>query len=370
MTARSLRQLLLVILFALVGIGLVAVYSSSAMVCEMTYGDSFYFLKTQLFGVALGLALAVGCLFVPFEKIRSSSRWLLIASFVLLVLVLAVGQQVGGAQRWFRIGHFSVQPSELAKLSLILYMADALERKADHIRSFWKGVLPLLAIAGLAALLTLMQPDLGTALVMVSVTFILLAVANADRKQLLGLGILGVAALVVLIGSAEYRRRRMLAFLDPWQDPHGIGYQIIQSYCALARGGVWGVGLGSSWQKLFYLPSAHTDFIFAILGEELGWIGTSAVIGLFGLLVTCGFRLAMLAQNAFSKYVLCGIVGMLGLEAVINIGVVTGMLPTKGLPLPFISYGGTSMVINLLAAALIFQASRYGERHGARPVSE
>ena len=361
MTPRQLRQFLLVIVASLLSIGAVAVYSSSAMVSEMNYGDSGHFVRTHLIAIGLGCLAAAACLMVPFDRIRRGSVWLFLGSLVLLVLVLVAGQHVGGAQRWFRLWKFSVQPSELAKLALIMYLADFLARKPFQIRDFWRGLLPPLLVAGFTAGLVLLQPDLGTALVMVSVAFLLLAIANANGRHLGGLLGVGFLGLIVLIASAEYRRRRMLAFLDPWQDPQGIGYQIIQSYCALARGDWFGVGIGASFQKLFYLPSAHTDFVFAIIGEELGLFGCAAILILFSLFVICGFRLAMHIKDRYAKYLVCGIVGMLGLEAAINVGVVTGMLPTKGLPLPFISYGGTSMVMNLVACALLFQASRHGE---------
>jgi len=370
MSPKQLRQLMVVIVAVLLAIGAVAVYSSSAMVSEMTYGDTWHFIRTHLAAIFIGLVAALGCLMLPFARIRNVAAWLLLLSIGLLVLVLAFGQQVGGAQRWFRLGPISIQPSELAKLALIVYLSDYLARKHTVIRDMWRGLLPPLVVSGLAAGLVLIQPDLGTALVMVCVCLLMLAVANADARHLLVLVAVGMIGLVVLIAAAEYRRRRMLAFLDPWQDPQGIGYQIIQSYCALARGGWVGVGIGASLQKLFYLPSAHTDFVFAIIAEELGLFGSAAVLTLFTLFVACGLRLAMLTDDLFGKYLVCGIVGMLGFEAMINVGVVTGMLPTKGLPLPFISYGGTSMVMNLIACALVFQASRYGERRTAHPISQ
>jgi cell division protein FtsW len=280
----------------------------------------------------------------------------------LLGLVLCFGEEVGGARRWFHLGRWSLQPSEFAQLSLVLYLSDVLARKADQLQDFWRGLLPPLLATGLVAGMVLLQPDLGTAIAMGTVALLLLGVAKARWQHLGAIMAVACVVLVFLVAGEEYRRRRILTFLDPWQDPQGSGYQILQSYYALASGGLLGTGLGGSFQKLFYLPSAHTDFIFAILGEELGLVGTTAVIGLFALFVTCGFRIAMAANDLFSKYLVCGLVGMLGLEAMVNIAVVTGLLPTKGLPLPFISYGGTSMVTNLIACAAMFHASRHGER--------
>lgn len=360
MNAKQLRQSLLLILCALLGIGIIAVYSASSMMSQFTYGQSTRFLWHHLVAIGVGISLGIACLITPYSAIRKSSRWLILLSLLLLVLVLIFGQEVGGAKRWFRFGRWSLQPSELMQLSLVMYLADLLSRKVGVIREYWKGFFPPLVVTALAGALCLMQPDLGTAVVMGSVTLLLLAIANAKWQHLLGLVVLGVIAAVVLIFSAEYRMRRVFAFMDPWQDPRGSGYQIIQSYCAFALGGWTGLGLGASLQKLFYLPSAHTDFIFSIIGEELGVLGTAAVILLFGLFMICGFRLAMLAEDPFSKYLICGLVGMLSLEAMINMAVATGLMPTKGLPLPFISYGGSSMLFNLIACALIFHASRNG----------
>ena len=362
MSLRQLRQAMVVIICALLGIGVVAVYSSSAMAAEATYGGTLYFVLHHALSIVGGLLLGVGCLMVPYPHLRRSGRWLFLVSLLLLLCVFLLGQEVGGARRWFRIGRWSLQPSEFAQLSLILYLSDLLARKAAALHEFWRGLLPPLLVTGLAAGLVLVQPDLGTAIAMGAVALLLLSVAKARWRHLAAVAGVAVVALVILIAGAEYRRRRILAFLNPWQDPLGIGYQILQSYFALASGGVMGLGIGASLQKLFYLPSAYTDFIFAIIGEELGLVGTTAVIALFALFVVCGFRLAMAVQDLFAKYLICGLVGMIGLEAMINMGVVTGLLPTKGLPLPFISYGGSSMVMNLVACALIFHASHHGER--------
>lgn len=362
MTPRQLRQVMLVIICALLGIGVVAVYSASAMASEATYGGSLRFVTHHLLAIVFGLALGAGCLMLPYTALRRSARWLLLLSLLFLVLVDIFGQEVGGARRWFHIGRWSIQPSEFAQLSLVLYLADLLARRATALQQFWSGLVPPLLATGLTAGLVLIQPDLGTAIAMGAVAMLLLSVAKARWQHLAVVAAVASVVLIVLIAGAEYRRRRILAFLDPWQDPRGSGYQILQSYFAMASGGLIGRGVGASLQKLFFLPGAHTDFVFAIIGEELGLVGTTAVIGLFALFLACGFRIAMAMQDLFSKYLVCGLVGMIGLEAMVNIAVVTGMLPTKGLPLPLVSYGGSSMVINLVACALMFQASRHGER--------
>lgn len=358
MTDRDLRRFLLLVIATLVGLGCVAVYSSTAIMAHETYGQSLRFVLSHLLALAVGLGLSLACLAVPYASLRAAAKPLALLSVALLVLVLIFGSEAGGARRWLRVGRFGIQPSEFAQLALVIYLADFLARKRDMIRDFRDGFLPPMLITGLMAGLTLLQPDLGTAIVMGAVAMVLLIAAKARWRHLGLASLLGMVALVALVAGEAYRRRRMLAFLNPWQDPQGVGFQILQSYIALASGGLLGHGIGSSMQKLFFLPGAHTDFIFAIIGEELGLIGTTAVLGLFGLFVLCGLRLAVSVEDRFSKYLICGCVGLIGVEALINMAVVTGLMPTKGLPLPLVSYGGTAMVSNLLACALILQASR------------
>ena len=362
MNPRRLRRLLLVIMLTLLGIGVIAVYSSTAVMANAVYGENLRFIANHLVAIVLGVGLGIGCLAIPYPALRQSAKALVLISIVLLVLVRVFGQEVNGAQRWFRIGRLSIQPSEFAKLALILYIADYLARKRELIEQFREGFLPPMLVAGLMAGLVLIQPDLGTAVAMGAVAVLMLTVAKARWRHLGGMLAICSVGLVFLIAGAEYRRRRILAFLNPWQDPRGVGFQILQSYLALAGGGLLGRGIGASMQKLFYLPSAHTDFIFAIIGEELGLFGTTAILLLYGLFISCGIRLAQFAQDAFSKYVICGCVGLIGFEAIVHMAVVTGLMPTKGLPLPLVSYGGTSMVSNLLACALVFHASRHAER--------
>jgi cell division protein FtsW len=359
MTPRELRRFLLVIVTALLGVGCIAVYSSTAITSHELTGSSVRYMAHHVAAIGLGVALSLACLRIPYAMMRGSAKIVIGVSVLLLVAVSLCGSQIGGAKRWFRVGRFSVQPSEFAQLALVIYLADFLARKRDVIREFRDGFLPPMLVAGAMAGMVLIQPDLGTAIVMGAVSMLLLVIANARKRHVGGSLLLGALALVVLVCSAEYRRRRILAFVDPWQDPQGVGFQIIQSFLAMANGGMFGQGLGASLQKLFYLPSAHTDFIFAVIGEELGLLGVTAVLALFGLLIGCGLRMAQLTEDLFSKYLIVGCVGLIGLEAIVNMCVVTGMLPTKGLPLPLISYGGTSMVTNLLACALIW----YGSRH-------
>ena len=353
---------MLMIVCALLGIGIVAVYSASAMTSEATYGGTGHFLTMHLTAIAIGAAAAMGVLCLPYATIRRMAPWVFVLSLVLVALVDLFGQEAGGARRWFRVGRLSMQPSTLVQLGVVLYLSDFLARHAADIHHFRRGVLPALIATGAAAGLVLIQPDLGTTVAIGAVAWLLLIIAKARWPHVAGVAAVAGVAVAVLIAGASYRRRRLLAFLNPWEDPLGAGYQIIQSYLALAGGGVFGEGIGGSLQKLFFLPNAHTDFIFAIIGEELGLLGTSAVMALCALWVVCGFRIAMAATEPFGKYLVCGLVGMVALEVMVNIAVVTGLLPTKGLPLPLISYGGSSMVINLIACALILRVSRSSER--------
>ena len=358
MTDRALRRYLLLIMLTLVGIGCIAVYSSTAIMANENYGHPLHFMVNHVIAIFFGAILAVMMLSIPDQALRRGAKWCVAGCILLLILVFLFGLEVGGARRWFHIGRFSLQPSEFSKLALIVYLADYLARKHGMLDRFRDGFLPPMLVAGLMAGLVLIQPDLGSAVVIGSVTLLLLVIAKARWQHVAGTAGLGAVALVVLIAREAYRMRRMLAFMNPWQDPRGAGFQIVQSYLAMAHGGLIGQGIGGSMQKLFYLPSAHTDFIFAILGEELGLFGSTMVLTLFGLFILCGIRMAMRAEDPFRKYLITGLVGLIGFEAIVHVAVVTGMMPTKGLPLPLISYGGTAMVANGIACGLIFYASK------------
>ncbi len=370
MTARSLRRALLLIVATLVGLGCIVVYSATAIRAVETYGHSLWYLAHHLLAIGLGLALALGCLSLPSSWLRHSAKVAILLGGAALITVFLCGSEIGGARRWFRIGHLSVEPSEFAQLALVLYLADFLARKHAILHDWREGFLPPMLVTGAMAGLALIQPNLGTAIVMGTVALLMLVIAKARWKHVAVVTALGAVALVVLIFGEEYRRRRMLAFLNPQQDPLGAGFQILQSYLALANGGLVGQGIGASMQKLFYLPGADTDFIFAIIGEELGFLGTTTILALFALLVTCGVRLAQMTEEPFSKYLICGCVGLIGFQAIIHMAVVTGLLPTKGLPLPLVSYGGTAIVMNLVACGLMFRASRHGERYAEQSAIE
>jgi cell division protein FtsW len=297
---------------------------------------------------------------------RTLKKWTkpaLILAICLLVSVLmpGIGREVFGARRWFRFKFISFQPSEFASLALVIYTADFISRKGDVLKDFLKGFLPPISVLGFVLLLILIQPDLGTVLAMGVVVFIMLFVAGVTPAHLLSVILINIPILYILIFSVPYRRMRIMAFLNPWQDPAGSGFQIIQSQIALGSGGVFGVGLGHSIQKLFYLPAAHTDFIFSIIGEELGLVGTMAVIILFLIFIHQGLKVIHNAPDKFGYFLSLGLVLMISLKAIINIGVSCGLLPTKGLPLPFISYGGSSLVFDMVNVGLLINIARTGE---------
>ena len=344
----------------LAAIGVVMVYSSSAIYAQETYGDAAYFLKRHLIYLALGLAGFFAVLGIEEGRIRRCAKPLMALTLLLLVAVLVpgVGHRVSGARRWFKLGGLSFQPSELAQLAIILYMADVLSRKRSLLRDFLQGVLPALLVLGLTVGLILIEPDLGTSVATAVVALLLLFIAEVRWKILLPMFLSAVPVVAVLILTKPYRMRRIAAYLNPWADPEGSGFQLIQSLVALGSGGLLGVGLGESRQKLFYLPAAHTDFIFAVIGEEMGFVGVTLVLVLFGALFWYGVRLALAAPDPFGMMAALGIVMLLALEMLVNVGVVTGAIPTKGLPLPFISYGGSSLIINLASIAVLLNVVR------------
>lgn len=355
---RRTRGQLLTVTAILVGIGIVMVYSASALYAYDVQHDAAYFLKRHLCYLALGIVGMLGAMSIRYQRLQRWAKPLLLGSLVLLVAVLVIGSQIGGARRWFRVGSFSFQPSEVAQVTLLLYLADVLSRKQGEIRTFWGGFVPPLVVIGLTALLVLLQPDLGTAVSILASAAGLFVVAKVRWTYLASLGLAAVPALIGLIAMAPYRLRRITAFLDPWADPQGVGYQIVQSFLALGCGGVFGVGLGRSAQKLFYLPGAYADFIFSIIGEELGFIGTTVVLALFAAFLLLGLKIARQTSDLFGKLLATGIVLMISFEAMVNIGVATGALPTKGLPLPLISYGGTSLIMALVAVGLLLNVAR------------
>ncbi|MFC4599413.1 stage V sporulation protein E [Cohnella hongkongensis] len=345
----------------ILAIGVVMVYSASAVAAFHDYGDSYYYVKRQLLFAALGIAAMFVTMNVEYTFWRRWAVPALLVCFGLLVIVLVPGLGVvrGGARSWLGIGSLGIQPSEFMKLAMILFIAKLLSERQNQITDFTKGLLPPLGILGAAFALIMLQPDLGTGTVMIGASLLAIYVAGARLSHLAGLGLIGVAGLAGLIMAAPYRLQRITAFLDPWQDPQGAGYQSIQSLYAIGPGGLVGLGLGMSRQKYNYLPEPQTDFIFSILAEELGFIGGSLLILLFLLLVWRGMRTAITLTDPFGSLLATGIVGIFAVQVLINIGVVIGLLPVTGVTLPLVSYGGSSLTLLLTALGILLNLSRY-----------
>jgi cell division protein FtsW len=346
---------------ALTSLGLVMVYSSSAILAADRFGDPLFFLKKQLLWALLGLAGLWAAMRLDYRRLERLVVPLLACSLLLLVLVLLppFGQEINGTRRWLRLGPVSLQPVELAKFALVLYLAAFFTRREGVIQRFGEGLVPVLLVAGSLAGLTLLQPDLGNSLTLIGLALGMAYLAGARFLHMAAVAAAALPLLAVLIAMRPYRWRRMAAFLNPWEDPQGSGFQIIQSFLALGSGGWFGRGLGESRQKLFYLPEPHTDFIFAIIGEELGFLGAAGVVGLFALLVWRGLRVGLRAPDAFGSYLALGLTVMVATQTVVNVGVVTGALPTKGLPLPLVSFGGSALCMTLFSAGVLLNISQH-----------
>jgi cell division protein FtsW len=354
----DLALLSVTLLLALVGV--VMIYSASSTVSDRNFGTSVFYLRGHLIHLMLGLAAMIVAMRVPVEVWRRCIPFAMLACFLMLILVLipGIGHQVGGARRWFRLGPFSVQPTELLKLVLVAFVASYLDRKRELVAEFFRGVAPGLTVMGVFLLLVVMQPDFGNMVLITLTLLLMIFVGGAKPGHVLG-SLAGFSVIgVYLVASQSYRMKRFLAFLNPWDDRLDSGFQIIQSYLAFGNGGAMGVGLGSSRQKMFFLPDAHTDFIFSILGEELGLIGVLAVMLLFAVLLWRGYRASLDAGEDFDRYLAYGITSLLGLQVLLNLAVVMGMIPTKGLPLPFISAGGSSVVMTLFMSGILLRIGR------------
>ncbi len=345
----------------LVALGLVMVFSASSATAYADYHDTAHYLKRQVVYLIVGLVVAYGVYRLDYRKLRGIAPGVVAVSFVLLVVTLIphVGFAAGGSRRWLGLHALSFQPSELGKLALVLFLAAKLSQLGEGIRSLTKGVAPVLFVTALLAAPVFVEPDMGTASLYVFVGFAMLFSAGARFEHLIlcTMVMLPPAALAVL--SSSYRRDRLLAFLDPWKDAQNTGFHIVQSLLALGSGGLFGLGLGASRQKYFYLPMPHTDFIFAVIGEELGMLGCIAVIGLFLLFAVRAIMLAIQVQDRFGMQLALGCTFMIVIQAFINIGVVTSSWPVTGVPLPFMSFGGTSLVVSLIAVALIANITRH-----------
>ncbi|MCP3761910.1 putative lipid II flippase FtsW [Domibacillus sp. A3M-37] len=328
---------------------------------QFNYGNSFYFVERQAIFAGAGVVVMIICSRFDYRVWKQYSRQALILAFVLLIAVLipGVGMIRNGSQSWIGVGSLSFQPSEWMKMALVFYLAAALSERKKTIHLFWKGLFLPIVVIGAAFGLIMLQPDLGTAAVMGGTALILLFSAGAPIHFFVTIGASAITGLVLLILSAPYRMKRITAYLDPWSDPLGSGFQIIQSLYAVGPGGLFGHGYGESRQKYYYLPEPQTDFIFAIWSEETGFIGAVWIILLFFLLIWRGVYIAMRLDDPFGMLLVFGLTGMICLQSFINLGVVTGLLPVTGVTLPFLSYGGSSLTMTLALAGIVLSASRH-----------
>jgi cell division protein FtsW len=355
---------ILVTTLALVVIGLIFVYSSSFAIALAEYDDVNYFLFRQLGAALLGLVAMFVLMRLDYRRLRLVSPLLMLLAVLSLVAVLAVGTEVNGARRWISLGGLTpMQPSEFAKLAVIIYIAAWLASRGRDVKTFALGLAPFILLVGLVAALILMEPDTGTAAIVVMTTVALFFLAGGSMTHVFTLAGIGLVAGVLLVIGGEYRADRVFAFTSAEEDPSGIGFHTLQLLIALGSGGWEGLGLGVSRQKFFYIPGAHTDGVFAIIGEETGFIGAMIVIGLFAYLVYRGFKVAMNSRDEFGTYLAMGVICWISFQALINIGGITRSIPLTGIPLPFVSYGGSSLIMIMAGVGILLNVSRYSQEH-------
>ena len=356
MTGRTTEgTILILVTLSLVTTGVVMVYSASAVLAERWHGDPTLFLKKQMIWIVIGVLTMFLTSKIPYRWWQDQSLVLMGLTVLALIAVLipSLGSEVNGSRRWFQFGPVSVQPSELARITIVIYLAAYLVKNQMDLKNFTRGFLVPVIPIGTIMLLIFFEPDFGTAIVIGMVAGLILFVGGVRLRYLMMTVFVSIPVLYALIVQVSYRKDRLLAFLDPWKDPTDKGFQIIQSFLAFGQGGSLGSGLGEGRQKLFFLPYPHTDFIYAVIGEELGLVGTLSILVLFVLFAWQGIRVALAAPDDFGRYLGFGITVMIILQAQVNMAVVTGLLPTKGTPLPLLSYGGSSLVGNLFAIGIL-----------------
>jgi cell division protein FtsW len=351
--------ILLLVTLILVTVGTAMIYSSSSIIALEKFKDGQYFLKKQILFVFMGLIAMVLMTKIPYAQLKKVAYPGIVVSLILLALLFIphVGIRRGGATRWLNLGFFSFQVTEMVKIAVVVFLAHLLTRKVHQLKKFSRGVLIPLSITAAVILLVLLEPDFGTAVIIASIMLLMLCLAGSRIKHLLILGASFIPVGVWLIWQKGYRLARLTAFLDPWKDAGNTGFQIIQSLLSFGSGGAFGVGIGDGMQKLFYLPEPHTDFILSIIAEESGFIGVTIVIVMFALFVFRGFLIALKAPDLFGTLLAAGLTMVIALESFINIAGVMGLIPLKGLALPFLSYGGTSFIMSMTAVGILLNIS-------------
>jgi cell division protein FtsW len=360
--ARKLKsdRVLFTATLLLVCLSVVMVYSASAVVALERFDQPYLFLTKQAMWSVLGLAVLAIVMRIDYRTYRNEMFvWAALGLVGILLLLVFFSPPVNGTRRWFNVGGLGIQPSELAKIAAVFFTALMLERRRHRIDELHYSVLPIAIVVGSMFVLIVFEPDFGTAISLLLIIGLMVFAAGLNYRYLVGTALAAIPLLYIVLISAPYRRRRLLAFLDPWADPLGDGFQVIQSLVAVGTGHVFGKGLMGGVQKLFYLPEPHTDFIYAVIGEELGLIGATAVLICFCVIAWRGARIAMRAEDAFGSFVALGLTGMIAVQALVNISVVLGLLPTKGIPLPLVSAGGSSLLINLLGMGVLLNISQH-----------
>ncbi len=357
---KSIDYTLLCAILVLLFIGIVMVYSASsyyALYQIDVYNTEFYFYKEITWSIVGVIGMLV-TMSIDYHYYKKWTPWLVLITLVFLVLVLFVGSNINGAVRWIRLGPLSFQPSELAKYVVVLYLALLIDKRKGKITKFKEGTIFYLAVAGVFAGLILLEHNLSITAIVMMVAFIMILVGGAKISHLFSLVPVGLVAGIALIFTQSYRLKRLTSFLNPWADTSGDSYQLVQSLYALGSGGIFGVGIGNSRQKALFMPEPHNDFIFSIIGEELGLIGCIIIISIFMFIVIKGTSIAIKARDNYGFLLAIGIISVIAIQAIINIAVVTGSMPVTGVPMPFISYGGTSLVFNLGAMGILLNISR------------
>ena len=355
--------ILLFTILALVLSGLIMILSASSVKAEQLFSNSYHFFINQLKYLAVAMVLAAVIYKLKYKKLKKLAPYMLFISLgsLILVLIPGIGRMAGGSRRWLPLGPISFQPSVLVKFTLVIYLAAYIDKNKDKMKKFKNGILPPLVVIGFISFLILLEPDLGTAVTLAAVAAAMIFIGGIKISTFILIGITSLILSLAAILTEPYRRERLFSFLNPWQDPLDSGYHIIQSLLALGSGGLFGVGAGNSHQKFLYLPEPGTDFIFAVLGEEFGLIGTLFIISLYFLLAWRGLKIATRVDDTFGSMLAVGITSMIIIQALINMAVVTSLMPVTGITLPLISYGGSSLVINLVGLALLLNISRYAE---------